>query len=121
MSTALVQRQSYCLVCSGPGFDPWQGREFLNWFRLSRPASMYMVSSGLVAVVSGYKFLMFHPYLWQAYSELAASTVASEEPEVGCCFPTYSVFDVTAEMSSWHLIGSCHAWVLIGCSAFSCT
>ena len=70
----------------------------------------YMVSSGKWAMVSGYKFLTFHLYLWQASSELAASEVL----EVGCCFRTYSVCDVTAAVSSWRLIGNFPAWALIG-------
>ena len=45
-----------------------------TWFRISLPASMYMVSS---KQVSGNKFLMFHLHLWQASSEVAASIVAS--------------------------------------------
>jgi hypothetical protein len=74
------------------------------------------------AIVSGYEFLTFHLYLWQPSSKVTASTVASELLEVGCCFHTYSVCNVTAVMSSWFLIGGCPAWVLIGCcSAFSYT
>ena len=47
---------------------------------------------GFWAVVSGYKFLMFRLHLWQASSEVAVSTVASEadadreslNPEILC-------------------------------------
>ena len=72
-------------------------------------------------MVSGYKFLMFHPRLWQASSGVAASTTASEVLEVGSCFP-YRACDVTAAMLFWSLIGGCPAWILIGgCLAFSYT
>ena len=61
-------------------------------------------------MVSGYEFLTFRLHLWQASSEVAASTVASEVLEVGCCFRNYSVFAIAAAMSSWCFIGGCPAW-----------
>jgi hypothetical protein len=65
-------------------------------------------------MISGYEFLMFCLQPWHASSELAASTVVSEVLEVGCFLHTYSAWDLPAVMSSWHLIGSCPAWALIG-------
>ena len=40
-------------------------------------------------MVSGYKFLTFRLHLWQASSEVAVSTVVSQVPKVGFCFPTF--------------------------------
>ena len=75
---------------------------------------MYMVSSRLAGVVSGYKFLTFRLHLWQASSEVAALTVVSEVLEVGFFLRTYSAWDLPAAMSTWRLIGGCPAWALIG-------
>ena len=65
-------------------------------------------------MVSGYEVLTFRLYLWQASSEVAASTVVSEVMKVGFFLYTYSAWDLPAAMSSWRLIGSCPAWALIG-------
>ena len=68
-----------------------------------------MVSSGLVGY--GYNFLMFRLHLWRAFLEGTVPTVASEVLDIGYCFPTYSICDITDTMSSWHIIGGCPAWV----------
>ena len=80
----------------------WERKNLMYWLRLSRPASMYMVSSGLVD--QSLRFLAFALHLWQASSEVVASTDASEVLEVGCCFRTHSVCDFTAAISSWEIL-----------------
>ena len=57
---------------------------------------------------------MFRLHPWQAYLEVAASTVVSEVMEVGFFLRTYNAWDLPAAMSSRRLIGSCPAWALIG-------
>ena len=51
---------------------------------------------GWWTVVSGYKFLTFRLHLWQASSEVTASTGASEVLDVGSRSCTYSMCDVIA-------------------------
>ena len=54
---------------------------------------------GWWAVVSGYEFLRFRLHLWQASSEVAASTVVSEVMKVDFFMRIYSAWDVPAAMS----------------------
>ena len=63
-------------------------------------------------MVSGYEFQTFRLQLWQASSEVAASTVVSEVLGVGCFLCTYSAWNLPAVVSSRRLIGSCPAWAL---------
>ena len=69
--------------------------------------NVYGVFQAGGAMVSGYKFLTFRLHLWQASSELAASTVASEVLDIDCCFHFNSICDITAAMSSWCLNSGC--------------
>ena len=75
---------------------------------------------GWWAMVSGYKFLMFHLHLWQASSVMVASVVASELLEVDSCFPSYSICDVCCDVilvSHWRLSFLGSNWC---CFTFSC-
>ena len=71
---------------------------------------MYMVSSRLLGRGLRLQILDILFASVAGIFRAAASIVASEVPEVGCCFRTYSVCNVTAAISFWHLIGGCPSY-----------